>query len=910
MMLGDQPLRRDIHLLGDLLGEVIREQAGAEGFELEEEVRRLSRARRAGDATAEGKLRTLLEGLGLPELRVIARAFTIFFDLANLAEDRHRVRVLRAREQAAHPGPRPESLAEAFQRIRAAGVSPEALRRLLQAFSIEPVFTAHPTEAKRRTVRGILGRIRAILAELDAPDRLPREREELLRRLRAELTTLWQTDLTRVRRPSVMDEVENGLSFFVRTLWSLTPRLYREFQAALQASYPEIPDPPPLFLRFGSWIGGDRDGNPRVTAEVTAQTLRRHRQVALSLHLQQARELFVALGVSTRQAPVSPALAQALADAEARWPAIRERLSALSPYEVYRRWISVIAWRLEQTLAWDPMSEPPPEGAYRSARELVEDLERMWESLTAHRGARIAEGLLWDWRIQAQVFGFHIARLDIRQEARRHAEAIAELLAAAGIGADFTRLPEEEQLALLTETLPRAGSIAAQANVSPETDEVLAVFRLLRRAAAAYGPESLGPYIISMARGAADVLAVLWLMSAANDLSEPPAFLRVAPLFESIDTLREAPRILARILAWPLYRAHLKRQGDHQIVMVGYSDSTKDGGYLAAAWALYRAQAEIVRVARAYGVTLTFFHGRGGALGRGGGPAARSILGLPPDAVAGRLRMTEQGEVLAERYDDPHIAHRHLEQVIGATLLVSALPSPEPHEAWIEAMEQMSEAAYRAYRELLEAPGFLTYFEHATPIDGIEQLPIASRPPRRRPQRRLEELRAIPWVFSWTQCRHLLPGWFGLGSGVEAFVRQAGPAGWQRLEEMHQRWPFFRAVLADAALALAKTDLGIARAYAELVPDPAAREAIWSRIEGEYHRTRRAILRITGLPDLLEDIPWLKRSIQVRNPYVDPLNFIQILLLRRWRERPEAEELREALWLTIQGVAAGLRTTG
>lgn len=272
--------------------------------------------------------------------------------------------------------------------------------------------------------------------------------------------------------------------------------------------------------------------------------------------------------------------------------------------------------------------------------------------------------------------------------------------------------------------------------------------------------------------------------------------------------------------------------------------------------------------------------------------------------------MTEQGEVLAERYDDPHIAHRHLEQVIGATLLVSALPSPEPQEAWMEAMEQMSEAAYRAYRELLEAPGFLTYFEHATPIDGIEQLPIASRPPRRRPERRLEELRAIPWVFSWTQNRHLLPGWFGLGSGVEAFVRQAGPAGWQRLEEMHQRWPFFRAVLADAALALAKTDLGIARAYAELVPDPAAREAIWSRIEGEYYRTRRAILRITGLPDLLEDIPWLKRSIQVRNPYVDPLNFIQILLLRRWREQPEAEELREALWLTIQGVAAGLRTTG
>ncbi|MCX7691718.1 phosphoenolpyruvate carboxylase [Thermoflexus sp.] len=908
-MTSDQPLRRDIHLLGDLLGEVIREQAGLEGFELEEQVRQLARARRAGAAEAERALRALLEELTLPELNVIARAFAIFFDLANLAEDRHRVRVLRAREQAAHPQPRPESIAEAFQRIRAAGVPGEAMRALLDALSIEPVFTAHPTEAKRRTVRGLLGRIRAILIDLDAPDRLPREREALLRRLRAELTAFWQTDLIRVRRPSVMDEVENGLSFFVRTLWSLTPRLYRDVQKALRATYPELGDALPIFLRFGSWIGGDRDGNPRVTAEVTAQTLRRHRQVALSLHLQQARDLFIALGVSTRQAPITPALAQALAEAETRWPALKEHLSRLSPYEAYRRWIAVIAWRLEQTQRWDPMADPPPEGAYRSARELVEDLERMRESLREGRGERIAEGILWDWWIQARVFGFHMARLDVRQEARRHTEAIAELLQASGI-ADYPALSEEKQIALLVETLPRAAELAGQATPSAETAETLAVFRLIHQAAQAYGPEALGPYIISMARSPADVLAVLWLMAAASGLSSPPAFFRVAPLFETIATLREAPRILDRVLSIPLYREHLSRQGDHQVVMVGYSDSTKDGGYLAAVWALYRAQAEMVRVARAHGVTLTFFHGRGGALGRGGGPAARSILGLPPDAVGGRLRMTEQGEVLAERYDDPHIAYRHLEQVLWATLLVSALPASEPEAAWVEAMERMSEAAYRAYRDLLETPGFLTYFEHATPIDGIEELPIASRPARRRPERRLEDLRAIPWVFSWTQSRHLLPGWFGLGTGVETFAQAEGASGWSLLEEMARRWPFFQVVLADAALALAKTDLGIAGAYAELVPDESIRQAVWSQIEREYHRTRRALLRITGLPDLLEDIPWLKRSIQVRNPYVDPLNFIQILLLRRWREQPEAEELREALWLTIQGVAAGLRTTG
>lgn len=846
----------------------------------------------------------------MPQLNVIARAFTIFFDLANLAEDRHRVRVLRAREQAAHPQPRPESIAEAFHRLRSAGIPASSVRALLETLSIEPVFTAHPTEAKRRTVRGILGRIRGILTELDAPDRLPREREELLRRLRAELTAFWQTDLTRVRRPSVMDEVENGLSFFVRTLWSLTPRLYRDVREALRATYPELGDEAPIFLRFGSWIGGDRDGNPRVTAEVTAQTLQRHRQVALSLHLQQARDLFIALGVSTRQAPISSALAQALVEAEARWPALQERLSRLSPYEGYRRWIGVIAWRLEQTMRWDPAAGgPPPEGAYRSARELVEDLERMRESLREGGGERIAEGFLWDWWIQAQVFGFHIARLDVRQEARRHAEAIAEVVRAAGV-TDYLQLSEEERIALLLETLPRAAELVGQTTPSPETAEILAVFRLIHQAAQAYDPEALGPYIISMARSPADVLAVLWLMAGANGLSAPPAFFQVAPLFESISTLREAPRILEQMLSLPLYREHLSHQGNHQMVMIGYSDSTKDGGYLAAVWALYRAQAEMVRVARAHGVTLTFFHGRGGALGRGGGPAARSILGLPPDAVGGRLRMTEQGEVLAERYDDPQIAYRHLEQVLWATLLVSALPSPEPEATWVEAMERMSEAAYRAYRELLETPGFLTYFEHATPIDGIEELPIASRPARRRPERRLEDLRAIPWVFSWTQSRHLLPGWFGLGTGVEAFVQAEGVSGWSLLEEMAHRWRFFQVVLADAALALAKTDLGIARAYAGLVPDESIREAIWARIEREYHRTRRALLRITGLPDLLEDIPWLKRSIQVRNPYVDPLNFIQIVLLRHWREQSETEALQEALWLTIHGVAAGLRATG
>lgn len=910
-MVGDQPLRRDVRLLGDLLGEVLREQAGPERFALEEEVRMLARARRAGDAEAAARLRALLERLDLPALQVVARAFTMFFDLVNLAEDRHRVRVLRAREHAAHPQPRSESIAEAFARMKAAGLSPEAVRRLLMDLSVEPVFTAHPTEAKRRTVRGILGRIRAVLAALDAPDLLPREREDLLRRLRAEITALWQTDLTRVRRPAVTDEVENGLSFFVRTLWSLTPRLYRDMRDALGAACPEIADPLPAFLRFGSWIGGDRDGNPRVTAEVTAWTLQRHREVALSLHLEQARALFVALGVSTRQAPISPGLARSLAEALERWPALRERLARLSPYEAYRQWIAIIAWRLEQTMAWDPMADgAPPEGAYRSARELVEDLERMQESLRENRGARIAEGLLWDWWIQARVFGFHLARLDVRQEARRHTEAAAELLAAGGAGVDFQALPEPERVAVLLETLPQAAGLAARAQPSPETAETLAVFRLLHQAAQAYGPEAVGPYLISMARSPSDVLTVLWLMCAANGLTEPPAFFQVAPLFESIATLRAAPATLEALFALPFYRAHLARQGDHQIVMVGYSDSTKDGGYLAAVWALYRAQAEMVRAARAHGVTLTFFHGRGGALGRGGGPAARGILGLPPKAVAGRLRMTEQGEVLAERYDDPHIAYRHLEQVLWATMLVSALPGPEPRPEWVEAMEEMSEAAYRAYRELLEAPGFLTYFQYATPIDGVERLPIASRPARRRPERRLEELRAIPWVFSWTQSRHLLPGWFGLGSGIEAFVRRAGALGWQRLEEMHRGWPFFRVVLADAALALAKTDLGIARAYAELVPDAEVRETIWRRIEAEYHRTRQALLRITGLPDLLEDIPWLKRSIQVRNPYVDPLNFIQILLLRRWREQPEAEALQEALWLTIQGVAAGLRTTG
>jgi len=910
-----EKLGPEIHFLGKLLGEVIREQAGLSLYELEEEIRLGARARREGRPGAENALLARVHSISNAQARLVVRAFTVFFDLANLAEDRERVRVLRERERRRHPEPRSESMEEAVLIMRRADFSPEKAQALIDLLSIELVFTAHPTEAKRRSVRGLVRRMRQVVGQMDDAELLPRDRERLVALLRSSLTSLWQTELVRPRRPSVSEEVEVGLSF-AGTLWEVIPRIYRDLNGALQRSYPGFPFHVPPFLRFGSWIGGDRDGNPNVTAEVTASTLVTMRRTAAEAHLGQCRKLFDVLTSSSLETPVSTEIRAALEDRVREHPQLVALLEPISEHEIYRRFLKTVEWRLERTREMKDLARLPV-GSYNGTQELAADLKLIKDSLLANGGERIIEGELQDWLWQADVFGLHVARLDIRQESSWNLQVMSELLRSARLAPEYASLPEDKKLDVLRSSMSHSGRTGMR-DLSPEARETVQLFSVLAHASAGLGQESLGGYIISMTHSLSDVLAVLWLCrcrslcAAAGDRGLD---IDIIPLFETIRDLENAPRILTDMFDDPVYREHLSRRNDVQTVMIGYSDSTKDGGYLAACWALYEAQSTLHSVAQSRGVRVIFFHGRGGSLGRGGGPAARSILSLPRESLTAGLRMTEQGEVLADRYDDPRIAGRHLEQVVWATLMSSTQPLSPPRPAWQEAMTELSSASLSHYRALIEEPGFLAYFEQSTPIEEIESLPIASRPAHRHGGRSLSDLRSIPWVFAWTQSRCLIPAWYGIGAAFTAFAARH-PDGWDRLREMYGGWSFFRATIDNAALALAKADQGIACLYAALVDDTGIRDRIWQRIATEYALSRDAVLRTQGQAELLEEIPWLRRSITVRNPNTDPLNLIQVEWLRRLRDceqqgdRECQSECRDLLRLTIEGVATGMRTTG
>ena len=908
-----EKLGAEIRFLGRVLGDVIREQAGTALFELEEEIRLGARARREGTPGAEQALSARIRSMSDSEARAVVRAFTLFFDLMNLAEDRERVRVLRERERSRSPEPRSESMEEAVLLMQKAGLDAKGSQALLDLLSIGLVFTAHPTEAKRRSVRTKVRLLRQSLIHLDDADLLPRERERIVTRIRSLLTGLWQTDLIRPRRPSVLEEVEVGL-YFAATLWEVAPEIYAELDRALGKIYTGFPFRLPPFLGFGSWIGGDRDGNPFVSARVTELTLMRMRAAAVDAHLARCRLLFDELTTSERQAPVSRDLAEAVENRAAEHPEIRQLLEPLSPHETYRRFLKTVEWRLGRTAAMTSM-ELLPAGAYRTGAELAADLVLVRDSLRANKGGAIVEGNLQSWLWQTEIFGLHFARLDIRQESGRNTLVVAELARALGLCPDYAALDEAERLAVLRASLG-SRRVLPRDKLSADARETLDACEVLSQAASTVGGDVLGGNIISMTHRFSDILAALWLMELRPSRSgRPMPVMDIIPLFETIKDLERAREMVRDMLQDPAYRRHLKRRGNVQIVMIGYSDSTKDGGYLAACWSLYKTQSVLSPVAQEFGVRLIFFHGRGGSLGRGGGPAARSILALPPESLGAGLRMTEQGEVLADRYDDPRIAGRHLEQVIWATLAASVQPLTPPREQWQAAMEELAREALAAYRALIEAPSFLSYFEQATPILEIESLPIASRPAHRRDTRGLSDLRAIPWVFAWTQNRCMIPAWYGLGSAFQAFAK-AHDDGWQTLREMYEGWPFFRATLDNAVLALAKSDMDIGRTYAELVEDVEVRERIWGMISTEYQRSRDSVLRTNGQPELLAELGWLQHSIRLRNPNTDPLNLLQVEWLRRLRaaekrgDEEQQKQCRELLRLTIEGVAAGMRTTG
>jgi len=906
-MTATRTLRDDIDLLGGLLGEVIQAQEPMEAFVLEERARAVGKALRSGDEAAREQLTALVAGLSVDEATVLVRAFTTYFRLVNLAEDNERVRRVRAREQERRPAPRRGSLREAMGMIAARHTSAENVRELLAQADVRLVLTAHPTEARRRTTVAKLARIFAAIRELDEREHDVDERARARARLAGTIQELWGSDEIRALSPTPLDEVRAGLVYFDPTLFEVVPRLYRELEDAVEAAYPGAGIVVPPLLSFGSWIGGDRDGNPNVTAAVTLQTVRLMRRLALELLERRVARLAERVSVSSLVTGGGLLLEPALRANAERFPQLADELTLRNPEEPYRRFFALVRERLRAT------ARTEREG-YPDAAALLADLRLAERALRAQRADWIAAGDLHDVIRQAEVFGFHLARLDIREHADRHGQAVSELLAGRGHECDYERLGEAARQSLLARALAEPGSVlpANPGALSPAAREVVNTFTMLADAPSHGYRDGLGSYVISGAAAPSDVLEVLLLMKDAGLAATGggQAVLPIAPLFEFGDSLRDAPATMAKLLEQPAYRAALSSWGGTQEVMIGYSDSNKEIGYLASTWRVRCAQTALAEVLRGHGVRFTFFHGRGGALGRGGGPTNVAILSQPPGTVEGRIKLTEQGEVIAAKYSTPEIAHRELELVAGAALVSRLLPPPSPERLHVfeELLELMATRSRAVYRELVYGhPGFETFFEQATPIEEIARLRLGSRPTRRAPSQRIEELRAIPWVFAWTQTRIILPGWYGLGS---ALAEARAEAGLSVLQEMERDWPFFAALLSNAEMALAKADLTIGESYAGLVDDEPLRDAIWAPIRAEYGRTRELVLAVTGQARLLDRTPVLQRSIERRNPYVDPLSVIQVELLRRLRRDGGSAELARAMLLTINGIAGGLRNTG
>ncbi len=915
-------LARDVRLLGNALGDVLREQGGEALLQNVERIRALTKEARAqrGQDAAEAELDALFGGMPFGQALPVLKAFTTYFQLVNLAEQKEIVRVNRRRAFKAGDKPRPESVRDAVQRLCESGVTADQMRALIGSLSIQLVFTAHPTEAKRRSVQEKLHRISDYLGRLEEPQTSRSDQERLELDITAEIEILWQTDEVRQRRLSVLDEARNILFYFGETLFQVTPRLYADLEKALAQWYPGETFDIPVFLEYGSWVGGDRDGNPTITLEHTAEVLRLHRDRVLSLYIPAVRILSDRLSQSRHYVGVSEALEDSLAQDAERLPQVAAEAAGRSPTEPYRRKCEFIWERLRRTEAGD-------EGGYGSAAEFIADLETIRTSLEQNGGHYTARRALAPLLFQARLFGFHLARLDIREHKDKYLGALAAVLR--DQGTEWAALTETEKVALLEQEIGgRRPLVPTKLEFDDETNTTLGLFRLVSDRMEALGPAAVGSLILSMASDVSDVLAVLLLAKEARlaDLQDGVdgwSRVDVVPLFETIEDLENAPDVIDTLLSNSLYRRNVSLRGGSQEVMVGYSDSNKDGGYLTANWKLYAAQARLATVAKRHGVTLRLFHGRGGAVGRGGGPAGKAILAQPPGSVQGRLKITEQGEVIAARYFDQDIAYRNLEQIVHAVLMASAeqgAGAGETPPEWAQVMEEVSDTAFRAYRALVyDDPHFVRFFQEATPVGELAQLNIGSRPPKRTASDRIEDLRAIPWVFSWMQSRYTLPGWYGVGAALAGYADKS-PEHLMRLREMYRRWPFFTTMLDNSQMSLAKADMDIAARYARLVGDQKMAQRIYQTIAAEFERSVAIICRITDQDALLDNQPVLQKSIRLRNPYVDPLSFLQVELLRRLRALPpegdseelkaQRRDLRAAVLLSINGVAAGVKNTG
>ncbi|WP_301149924.1 phosphoenolpyruvate carboxylase [Mycobacterium simiae] len=910
-----EPMRADIRMLGSILGDTVREQNGDAVFDLVERARVESfRVRRSEIDRAE--ISHMFDGIDIRMAIPTIRAFSHFALLANVAEDIHRARRRKIHIDAGEP-PQDSSLAATYAKLDSAQLDSATVADALRGALVSPVITAHPTEIRRRTVFVAQHRITELMRLHAQGHRETAEGRSIERELRRQVLTLWQTALNRVSRLHITDEIDVGLRYYAAALFEVIPQVNAGVREALRARWPDADLLSEPILQPGSWIGGDRDGNPNVTAAVVRRATGSAAYTALAHHLSELTELEQELSMSARLVAVSPELT-------ALEQSCPESARADEPY---RRAVRVIRARLSATAAQILDGQPQHLldlglDAYPTPGELRADLDIIDRSLRSHGSTLLADDRLHLLRESVHVFGFHLSGLDMRQNSDVHEEVIAELLAWAGVHDDYRSLPEDERVRLLVDELStRRPLLSDRAQLSELAHQELSVVEAAAAAVKRYGPAAVPNYVISMCQSVSDVLeaAILLKETGLLDVSGPEPYcpVGISPLFETIDDLHNGATILQAMLELPLYRAVVAARGDSQEVMLGYSDSNKDGGYLTANWAVYRAELALADVARTNRIRLRLFHGRGGTVGRGGGPSYQAILAQPPGAVNGSLRLTEQGEVIAAKYAEPQLAQRNLESLVAATLESTLLDveglgdDPEPAYA---VLDEIAALARQAYTELVhDTPGFVEYFKASTPVSEIGSLNIGSRPTSRKPTESISDLRAIPWVLAWSQSRVMLPGWYGTGSAFQRWIGAGPESEDERVEILHdlyERWPFFRSVLSNMAQVLAKSDLGLAARYAELVDDEALRRRVFDKIVDEHQRTIAMHKLITGHDDLLADNPALAISVFNRFPYLEPLNHLQVELLRRYRSGDDDELVKRGILLTMNGLASALRNSG
>jgi len=907
-------LRRDVKILGDMLGEVLVSQGGEALLETVERIRKMAKSlREEYSAELHEELKREIASLDAPTRKQVIRAFAVFFHLMNLAEQNSKIRKKRQYQLEDDWITQPLSIEHAVESLKENQVDADAINKVLNTLSLELITTAHPTESTKPTILEIKKRIADILKKLDQQLLTKRERNMLRESLFNEVAILWQTDELRTHKPTVADEVQSGLYYFDNTLFDMLPKLHDELEANLAEQYPDAEWDVPNFLSFGSWIGGDRDGNPFVTHDVTWNTMIQQRDLVLKKYLAVLMDLQHRYSHATTRVKVDDAFITRLEQDENKYLRPEERWPVAA--EVYRRFFTVMIARVNQI--------GKSKVGYQTAEELLEDLHFVQKSLREHHPASHELKTIQKLIRQVQLFGFHLATLDVRNHSGEHEAAITEIFQKVGISNDYAELSEEEKIKVLTEALsdPRRVLLGIE-DYSKETQEIIKTFQTVKQIHDEFGRRAISVYLISMSRAPSDILEVLLLAKEAGLYrlhadGRVESTLNISPLFETIDDLKAAPGIMKALFDMPLYRQHLHILNDRQEVMFGYSDSSKDGGTLAANWRLYKAQMEIHKMTKEYGIHLKFFHGRGGSLGRGGGPLHKSLLSQPAETIHNGVKITEQGEVLSLRYLTEDTAYRSLEQAIAALLQISTNVLKEADrgtlrkETWVEALEQIAAVSHEKYRSLVfDDPSFMDYFYEATPLTQIGGLNIGSRPMARKNARRFEYLRAIPWVFAWTQSRHLLPAWYAAGTGLTAFASEK-PENIALMKEMYAEWPFFRNTIDNLGLALMRADMGTAKEYAGLVEDREAADRIFSNIEEEYAKTKEIVLKISGGKVLLEQTANARESALKRNPYLDPLSLLQVNLMKELRstEEPDEELMMQTL-LTISGISAGLRNTG